>query len=113
MAEAPKQTPADPLTMWRDWASQMEEQWNSYLNQAMGSDAFAAMMGRSMETMLAFQSRLAQQFESTLKAWNLPTRGDITALGERLALIEDRLDRLTELMERDGDRSTTRGKQQR
>ena len=111
MAEASRQTPADPLTMWRDWASQMEEQWNSYLNQAMGTDAFAAMMGRSMETMLAFQSRLAQQFESTLKAWNLPTRGDITALGERLALIEERLDRLTELVERDGERPAARAKQ--
>lgn len=110
MAEASKQPPMDPLSMWRDWASQIEEQWNSYLNQAMGSEAFAAMMGRSMETMLAFQSRLAQQFEATLKAWNLPTRSDITALGERLSLIEERLDRLAELIEREG-RPAARGKQ--
>jgi hypothetical protein len=91
--------------MWRDWAQQMENQWNQYLNQAMGSDAFAAMMGRNMETMLAFQSRLAQQFESTLQAWNLPTRGDLTALAERLADIEERLDHLRNLIER-GDTTT-------
>lgn len=99
MAERPEQTPPDPLTMWRDMAAQAEEQWNRYLNQTMGSEAFSAMMGRSMETMLTMQQRLAQQFETTLKAWNLPTRSDIVALGERLAEIEERLDRLTELAE--------------
>jgi hypothetical protein len=109
MAEQPRQAPADPLTMWREWAQQTEEQWNQYLNQAMGTDAFAAMMGRSMEGMLATQSRLTQQFEATLRAWNLPTRGDITALAERLADIEGRLDHLTELLER--ERPASRAKQ--
>lgn len=106
MAERPDQPPADPLTVWRDWAAQAEEQWNRYLNQAMGSEAFSAMMGRSLETMLALQQRLAEQFETTLKAWNLPTRSDLTALGERLAAIEERLDRLTDMVEeRESSRS--------
>ena len=100
MAEQQRQ-PADPLTMWRDWAQQTEEQWNQYLNQVMGSETFAATMGRSMEAMLAMQSRLAQQFEATLKAWNLPTRSDIIALGERLTEIEERLDRLADLAGQD------------
>jgi hypothetical protein len=109
MAEARKQPATDPLTMWRDWAQQLEDQWNQYFNQAMGTDAFAAMMGRSMETMLAFQSSLAEQFEATLKAWNLPSRADITAVTERLAAIEERLDRLAKAAER--DRPAPRSKQ--
>ncbi len=100
MAEQQK-PPPDPLTLWRDMAAQTEEQWNQYLNQVMGSENFAATMGRSMEAILTMQNRLAQQFETTLKAWNLPTRGDIIALGERLTEIEERLDRLADLADRD------------
>lgn len=95
----PPAPPPDPLTMWREYAAKMEDQWNQFFNQAMGSEAFAQSMGRSMETALMMQQRLAQQFESTLKAWNLPTRSDITALGERLAAIEERLEELAEKLE--------------
>lgn len=98
MAE-PSQQPADPLMLWREWAQQSEEQWNQYFNQIMGSEAFAATMGRGMEAFLALQERLTQQFEAMLKAWNLPTRADITSLGERLTEIEERLDRLTALIQ--------------
>src|SRR5205823_6250164 len=70
MAEQPQAAPPDPLTVWRDWAAQMEDQWNRMFNQAMGSDQFASAMGRSMEAALMLQQRLAQQFEATLKAWN-------------------------------------------
>lgn len=101
MAEQPAQPP-DPLTLWREWAQQAEEQWNQYLNQVMGTEAFAATMGRTIELFLAFQNNLAQQFEATLRAWNLPSRADVTAIGERLAQVEERLDRLTDLVERDG-----------
>lgn len=94
MAEPSSQPPPDPLALWREWAAQAEEQWNRYFNQVMGSETFAAAMGRSLEAMLALQQRLAQQFEVVLKAWNLPTRSDIAALGERLAHIEQRLDEL-------------------
>lgn len=95
--------PPDPLTLWRNMASQAEEQWNTYLNQAMGTDAFAVAMGRSMEGFLGMQARLAQTFEQTLKAWNVPTRSDIVALGQRLTDIEERLDHLAALMVRDED----------
>ena len=98
MAEKP-QPPPDPLTLWRDWAQQAEEQWNQYLNQVMGSEAFASTMGRSLEAMLALQGRLAEQFEATLRAWNLATRTDLTAIDGRLAAIEERLDHLTDLVE--------------
>ena len=108
MAEQPAQPP-DPLTLWREWAKQAEEQWNQYLNQVMGTEAFAATMGRTIELFLAFQNNLAQQFEATLRAWNLPTRTDLAALGERLAQIEERLDRLTDSVEQERT-ATPRGR---
>ena len=89
----------DLLSLWRDWAARAEEQWNKYFNELMSNEPFAASMGRSMDAMLAAQSRLAQQTEPVLRAWNVPTRTDIAALGERLALIEERLDGLQEALD--------------
>ncbi len=103
----------DPLSLWRDWAAQMEEQWNRYLNQVMGTESFAATMGRGMESALSIQQHIAQQVETAMKAWNLPTRSDIVALGERLAAIEERLDQLLEQQQETGDRGQGTGSRKR
>ena len=84
-------TPADFLGPWRQMAEQAEQQWNQVFNQAMGTEAFAGMMGRYMEGYLAFQQSLAHNVERYMQSLNLPTRTDITAMGERLASIESQL----------------------
>jgi len=87
-------TPADFLTAWQQAASQSEQQWNEFLNQAMGTEAFASLMGRYLEGYLNLQKSLAQSVEKYLQAMNLPTRSDITAVGERLAAVESQLSTL-------------------
>ncbi len=87
-------TPQDLLGPWRQMAEQAEQQWNQYLNQAMGTEAFAGMMGRYMEGYLAFQQSLARNVERYMQSLNLPTRTDITAIGERLASMEAQLSAL-------------------
>ncbi|HLZ68503.1 MAG TPA: hypothetical protein VKV26_01195 [Dehalococcoidia bacterium] len=84
-------TPQDLLGPWRQMAEQAEQQWNQYFNQAMGTEAFAGMMGRYMEGYLAFQQSLAHNIERYMQSLNLPTRTDITAIGERLASLESQL----------------------
>ena len=91
---SPPPPPFDPLNLWKEWAGQAEEHWNKYFNNMMGTETFAAMMGRSMEGMLAAQEQIGKQYETMLKSMNLPSRSDIFALGERLARIEERLDEL-------------------
>ena len=83
--------PADLLNAWQQMASQSEQQWNQYLNQVMGTETFASMMGKYLEGYLAFQGALARNAERYLQTANMPTRSDITALGERLAAIESQL----------------------
>jgi polyhydroxyalkanoic acid synthase PhaR subunit len=86
--------PADFLTAWQQAATQSEQQWNEFFNQTMGTDAFASLMGRYLEGYLNLQKNLAQSVEKYLQAMNLPTRSDVTALGERLAAIESQLSTL-------------------
>jgi polyhydroxyalkanoic acid synthase PhaR subunit len=81
----------DPVAAWRSWISQSEQQWNALLNQAMGSDQYSQWMGRMMETYVTMQKNMAESMSRYLGALNLPTRTDILTLGDRLAMIEDRL----------------------
>ncbi len=81
-------TPADFLGPWKQMAEQAEGQWNQYFNQMMGTEQFANMMGKYMEGYLAYQQSLGGNIEKYMQSVNLPTRTDLTALGERLSAIE-------------------------
>lgn len=81
----------DPLTMWRDWVTQSENQWNAFFNQAMATDEFSQTMGRFMDVYVNMQKTMNDVMGRYLTAANLPTRTDILALGDRLSAIEERL----------------------
>ena len=78
----------DPLQAWREWVDQAERQWNSVLNEFMGSEQFGEASGRMMEAFLGFQSSMNEATQRYLSALNLPTRTDLLSLGDRLATIE-------------------------
>lgn len=83
------------LDRWRQTATDMENRWNEYLNQVMGTEAFGQMMSRSMDSYLTMQAGFSRGMEQYLRALNLPTRADIVQLGERVALLEQKIDSLT------------------
>ena len=90
VAESASSIP-DPLAAWRAWLGQSEQQWNAFLNQAMGTDQYSQSVGRFMEFYATLQKNLTESMGRSLAALNMPTRADILALGDRLAMIEDRL----------------------
>ncbi len=90
MAEPASSIP-DPVAAWRSWVTQSEQQWNAFFNQAMGSDQYGQTMGRFMELYATMQKNMAESMSRYLSALNMPTRADILTLGDRLAMIEDRL----------------------
>jgi len=81
----------DPMAAWRAFVTQSEQQWNAFLNQAMGSDQYSQTLGRMMEMYAGMQKTMADQMARYLGALNMPTRSDVMTLGDRLAMIEDRL----------------------
>ena len=90
MAEPTSPVP-DPAAAWRAWLTQSEQQWNAFLNQVMGTDQYTQSMGRMMEAYATIQKNMAEGMSRYLGALNMPTRTDILSLGDRLAMIEDRL----------------------
>ena len=97
--------PFDPFAMWREAVSKFESQANSSLNSAMGTEEFAQFMGKATGLSLGLQNAVNDLMGRYLSALNLPSRADITALGERLQAIEDTLARLADTQERSGSNS--------
>ncbi len=97
MAESNTTLP-DPMAMWRDWVATSERQWNSFLNNAMATDEFSQAMGRFMDVYLGLQKNMNEVMGRYLQMANVPTRGDVLSLGERLSSLEERLIRIESML---------------
>ena len=89
----------DVVQLWRDWLTQSERQFNSFLNEAMGSEGFSRSTGNYMELYVMFQRMMAQGMERYLNFMNMPSRTDVISLGETLRNIEARLARIEETLQ--------------
>jgi hypothetical protein len=94
------QTPVTPelSTQWKQFLDQSIEAWSKALSQAMSTEAFAQMMGKTLEQWLVSQGpvkRAAEQsVEAALQAFNLPSRTQVTAVAKQIVDLESRLDGL-------------------
>ncbi len=77
--------------LWRNWLVDTERQWNSFLNDVMGTDSFGRFLGGYTEVYSMFQRLVAQNMERSLSTLNVPSRSDIVELSERLGGVEERL----------------------
>ena len=89
----------DVTEVWREWLTQTERQFNAFFNQAMNSEPFARNMSGYMEMTAAFQSMITDGMQRYLTFMNMPSRTDVTGLGETLRSIEDRLSRIEEMLQ--------------
>lgn len=81
----------------KQWAEQLEAMAKTFA-EVMGTEQFANLVGRYMEQSLVWQERMANasepQMDSMLRAYHLPSRGQIDRLFERVIGLEDRIDDL-------------------
>ena len=94
------QTPVSPdlVSQWKQFLDQWIEAWSRVLGQAMTTDAFAQMMGKSLEGMLAAQAPFKKQGEQAIEqavtALNLASRTQLTAVAKQIVELEERLERV-------------------
>ncbi len=85
------------LNAQKQWTEQLEAMAKMFA-EAMGTGAFASMLGKYMEQLLIWQQRMAKQAEpqqdTMLKALNMPSRGQIDRMFERVIGLEERLEDL-------------------
>ena len=79
----------------KQWSEQLEAMARMFA-ETMGTEAFASIMGRYMKQTLVWQQRMSNssepQMDSMLRAFHLPSRGQIDRMFERVIGLEDRID---------------------
>ena len=99
MADQPTQQTPDIAQLWRDWLTQSERQVNAFLGDTMSHDSSARSVAGFMEAYATLQRLLAEGMQRYLSFVNMPSRSDVTGLGETLRSIEDRLMRIEETLQ--------------
>lgn len=94
------QNPFDPFAMWRDMLTKWESSVNDFANKSMVSPEFSQFMNQAGGVTMRMQHAMGEMMQKYLTAMNMPTRADVTALGERLQNIEHQLARLVEASDR-------------
>ena len=84
----------------------LEKEFNLIATALMGTEEFSrtatVVSGLQMRLQKAMEAHMARQ----LARLNMPSKDDITALGERMMSIDDRLIRVEEMLERIAPRKT-------
>lgn len=96
--DAKTERPKGPLDAFRDLVGQWERGVNEFANEAMANEQFSRLMHGVTSTAAGARAGLGEAMERYLATLNLPSRADITGIGERLQAIEAQLNRLTEIV---------------
>ena len=88
--------PFDPTGMIKSVRDQGMDAWSKMMVQLVNTEAYSqatgAMLDAWLQTSAPFRKALEATMTQVLTNLNMPTRGDITGLAERLTNIELRLD---------------------
>jgi len=88
----------DPAVIWQTMIGEMEKGFNAFANQAMASPEFSRVMNQVGGVSAGVQKQLAELMEKYLTSLNLPSRAQMTSLGERLQTIENQLNEVTSML---------------
>ncbi|HWV96753.1 MAG TPA: hypothetical protein VN130_06380 [Xanthobacteraceae bacterium] len=89
----------DPVEIWHTMLGEMEKGFNAFANQAMSSPEFSRMMNQAGGVAAGAQKQLGDLMEKYLVSMNLPSRAQLTAMGERLQAVEAQLHEIKALLQ--------------
>ena len=81
----------DPADSIRKAMGDLEARFDEMAKVVFGTDAFAQVSGKATEFGVRAQKQMSDQMSRNLEFFNMPSRSDVTAIGERLMAIEDKL----------------------
>ena len=104
--------PFDPTGMLKTMRDSNMDAWSKMMIQLVNSEAYAqataVMLDAWLSTSAPFRKAIEAAMTRVLTSLNMPTRGDVTGLAERLTNIETRLDDLEARLE-EGPRPARKG----
>jgi polyhydroxyalkanoate synthesis regulator phasin len=94
----------DLMAQWKQFLDQWIAAWSRVLEQAMGTDAFAQLLGKQLEGFLnasgPVKKAAEQQIELSLSGLGIPSRAQVTALARHIAQVEEKIDGLEDKVDR-------------
>ncbi len=101
MSEGPPS--ADLMAQWKQFLDQWIAAWSKVFEQAMGTEAFAQVMGKLLETFLnaggPVKKAAEQQIEAGLTGLGLPSRSQVTGLAWQIVQLEEKVDGLEDRLD--------------
>ncbi|MCC8961387.1 hypothetical protein H8A95_03400 [Bradyrhizobium sp. Pear76] len=91
----------DPFEMWRQIVTKLEGGINSMANNGMNSEEFLRALHQFSQVSTGMQQTFEKALDAYFKALRLPSQKDIAALAEGLQRIEDKIDLLVPIEERE------------
>jgi hypothetical protein len=85
----------EPMRLWREWYQKSEKQWSEMLTDVMADEKFGKTFGHMFQEWLHAQHMISELIGQQLAAFNMPSRGDILDVRDRLGEVEDGLASLT------------------
>lgn len=89
----------DSMDSIRKAIGDLETRFDDVAKAVFGTDAFGKASGAATEIGVKAQKTVADQMTRNLEFFNMPSRQDVTAMGERLMTIDDRLIRIEAILE--------------
>lgn len=89
-----RRPPADPFAQLQQFITDWERRIDGVANRVMGTDEFSRSMNAVQKLQLNMQKAFMEAMATHLNNLNMPSRADITELGERLIAVEQRLARI-------------------
>lgn len=90
----------DPMDSIRNALGDLETRFDEMAKAVFGTEAFAKASGKATEFGARAQKQMTDQMSRNLEFFNMPSRSDVTAIGERLMSMEDRLIRIETALEK-------------
>jgi hypothetical protein len=91
----------DPFEMWRQVVTKLEGGINSMANSSMNSEQFTRALQQFSQVSTGMQQTFEKVLDGYFKALRLPSQKDIAALADRLQRLEDKIDMLLPMEQRE------------
>ena len=91
----------DPFEMWRQVVTKLEGGINSLANNSMNSEQFARALHQFTQVSTGMQQTFEKVLDGYFKALRLPSQKDIAGLADRLQRLEDKIDMLLPMEQRE------------
>ena len=91
----------DPFEMWRQVVTKLEGGINAMANNSMNSEQFTRALHQFSQVSTGMQQTFEKVLDGYFKALRLPSQKDIAALADKLQRLEDKIDMLLPMEQRE------------